>query len=97
MATKTRERFEERIREITNRSNGRNMASRICELNSYLRGWMGYFRALGIPEDWARKTSGSRKAYWRLANTPQVNKALGLAYWRNQGLLSLMNLYAQNS
>jgi len=134
IANKTRERFDERIRKITNRSNGRSMASRICELNAYVRGWMGYFRiartpsvyqemdqwmrrmrmrllkqwkkpktvrrnlvALGIPEEWARKISGSRKGYWRLANTPQVNKALGLAYWRNQGLLSLMDLYAQNS
>ncbi|MEA4884110.1 MAG: hypothetical protein VB144_10750 [Clostridia bacterium] len=53
--------------------------------------------ALGIPDEWAQKISGSRKAYWRLANTPQVNKALGLAYWRNQGLLSVVDLYAQNS
>lgn len=135
IASKTRERFEERIREITSRNNGRSMASRIRELNAYVRGWMGYFRiartpsvyqemdqwirrrmrmcllkqwkkpktvrrnlvALGIPEEWARKISGSRKGYWRLANTPQVNKALGLAYWRNQGLLSLMDLSAQNS
>ncbi|MEA4884676.1 MAG: group II intron reverse transcriptase/maturase, partial [Clostridia bacterium] len=135
VATKTRERFEERIREITSRSNGRSMASRIRELNSYLRGWMGYYRiartpsvcqemdqwirrrlrmcllkqwkrpktvrrnlvALGIPDEWAQKISGSRKAYWRLANTPQVNKALGIAHLRNQGLLSLTDLYAQNS
>jgi hypothetical protein len=33
--------------------------------------------------------SSSRKGYWRLAMTPQLNKALGLAYWRNQGLFSL--------
>lgn len=45
---------------------------------------------LGIPSEWASMISRSRKAYWRLANTPQVNKALGLAYWRNQGLLSLI-------
>jgi group II intron reverse transcriptase/maturase len=131
IANKTRERFEERIREITNRSDGRSIASRIRELNSYLRGWMGYFRiaqtpsvyqeldqwirrrlrmcllkqwkkpktvrrnlvALGIPLDWARNISGSRKAYWRLANTPQVNKALGLAYWRTQGLVALTELF----
>lgn len=49
--------------------------------------------ALGIPEDWARLISGSRKGYWRLSNTPQVNKALGLAYWRNQGLISLYETY----
>jgi len=49
--------------------------------------------ALGIPEDWAILISNSRKKYWRLANTPQVNKALGLAYWRSQELTSLVNRY----
>ena len=48
---------------------------------------------LGIPEDWARNISGSRKGYWRLALTPQMNKALGLAYWRDQGLVSLVERY----
>jgi group II intron reverse transcriptase/maturase len=49
--------------------------------------------ALKIPEEWAKKISGSRKGYWRLSNTPQVNKALGLAYWRDQGLISLSETY----
>lgn len=48
---------------------------------------------LGVPEEWARKISGSRKGYWRLALTPQMNKALGLAYWRDQGLVSLVERY----
>ena len=46
---------------------------------------------LGIPEDWGRCIALSRKKYWRLANTPQINKALGLAYWREQGLISLVD------
>lgn len=46
--------------------------------------------ALGIPEEQAILISGSRKGYWRLSNTPQVNKALGLAYWQKQGLTSLV-------
>ena len=46
---------------------------------------------LGIPEDWGCKIAFSRKKYWRLANTPQINKALGLAYWREQGLISLVD------
>ncbi|MBE3581846.1 MAG: hypothetical protein IMW96_09505 [Thermoanaerobacteraceae bacterium] len=49
--------------------------------------------ALGIPEDWAALISGSRKGYWRLVNTPQVNKALGLKFWRYQGLTSLVERY----
>lgn len=47
--------------------------------------------ALGIPEDWGKKIAYSRKQCWRLANTPQMSKALDLAYWRNQGLISLAN------
>jgi RNA-directed DNA polymerase len=46
--------------------------------------------ALGIPEEQAVLISSSRKGYWRLSKTPQLNKALGLAYWREQGLISLV-------
>ena len=49
--------------------------------------------ALGIPEKWAGCIAFSRKKYWRLANTPQINKALGLAYWRKQGLVRLVDRY----
>lgn len=49
--------------------------------------------ALGIPNDWAMLISSSRKGYWRLSMTPQVNKALGFPYWGNQGLLSLTEMY----
>lgn len=46
---------------------------------------------LGIDEEWAKCIAFSRKKYWRLAKTPQINKALGLAYWRDQGLISLVD------
>ena len=49
--------------------------------------------ALGIPEQWAGCIAFSRKKYWRLANSPQINKALGLAYWRKLGLVSLVDRY----
>lgn len=49
--------------------------------------------ALGIPEQWAGCIAFSRKKYWRLAKTPQINKALGLAYWREQGLVRLVDRY----
>ncbi|MEW6771888.1 MAG: group II intron maturase-specific domain-containing protein [Bacillota bacterium] len=51
--------------------------------------------ALGIPEKWAGLIVGSRKGWWRLAISPQVSKALGLAYWRDQGLLSLVEGYRE--
>lgn len=133
IAPKALERFKERIRELTQRSRGISMGRRLGELNTYLRGWIGYFRladtasviqeldewirrrlrmcvlkqwkkpktkyrnlvTLGIYPEEARKLAGSRKGYWRLSDTPQVNKALGLAYWRGQGLLSLVDRYRQ--
>ena len=49
--------------------------------------------ALGIPEKWAGCIAFSRKKYWRLANTPQINKALGSVFWQEQGLKSLVDRY----
>jgi RNA-directed DNA polymerase len=49
--------------------------------------------ALGIADDWAANISGSRKKYWRLSATHQMHKALGLAYWQEQGLISLVERY----
>ncbi len=46
---------------------------------------------LGIDKLWAGCIAFSRKKYWRLACSPQVNKALGLAYWREQGLIRLVD------
>jgi group II intron reverse transcriptase/maturase len=46
---------------------------------------------LGIPEDWGARIAFSRKKYWRLANTSQINKALSPVYWRDQGLISLVD------
>ena len=48
---------------------------------------------LGLTREWAGLIAVSRKGYWRLSNTPQINKALGLAYWRDQGLVSLSERY----
>ncbi len=47
--------------------------------------------SLGIDQKWAGRIAFSRKQYWRLSNTPQIKKALGLAYWQEQGLVSLVN------
>jgi len=131
IASKTRERFKERIRRLTSRSKSMSMKERLEKLNSYLCGWSGYFGiaetrsifqeldewirrrlrmcllkqwkrwrtklrelvVLGIPEKWAILVALSRKRYWRLANTPQINKALGIAYWRKQGLIILVDRY----
>lgn len=131
IAQQSIKRFKDKVRELTSRSRGISLKERLERLNTYLRGWMGYFRltqapsvlealdewirrrlrmcllkqwkkpatkrrklvALGIPKEWAQLISRSRKGYWRLANTPQVNKALGLSFWKNQGLMSLVERY----
>ncbi|UNO50569.1 group II intron reverse transcriptase/maturase [Alicyclobacillus acidoterrestris] len=131
VAPKSLKRFKDRVRELTRRSRGQSMASRVEKLNAYLRGWAGYYRyaetrsvfeqldewtrrrlrmcllkqwkqsktkrrklvSLGIPREWAVNISSSRKGHWRLSNTPQMNKALGLTYWREQGLVSLVERY----
>ena len=130
---KSLDRFGERVRDLTQRSRVISMEQRLGQLNTYLRGWIGYFRladtksviedldgwirrrlracllkqwkkpktkyrnlvTLGIAPEEARKLAGSRKGYWPLAKTEQVHKALGLAYWRDQGLLSLVDMYRQ--
>lgn len=131
IAHKTKTKFKEKIRKLTNRNWSVSMEERLEKLNAYLLGWIGYFGiaqtktvfqeldewirrklrtcmlkqwkkcatklrklvGLGIDKGWAENIAFSRKGYWRLANTPQVNKALGLAYWQEQGLVSLVDRY----
>jgi group II intron reverse transcriptase/maturase len=50
-------------------------------------------RRLGLKEQAAREIAGTRKGYWRTAATPQLHQALGIAYWKNQGLVSLVDLF----
>ncbi|MFQ5944034.1 MAG: group II intron reverse transcriptase/maturase, partial [Anaerolineales bacterium] len=48
--------------------------------------------ALGLPRE--RAALGALgKSPWRMARSPSVNEALDTAYWRNQGLLSIVERY----
>lgn len=47
----------------------------------------------GIAKKSAQRIACSRKKYWRLANAPQINRALDNAYWRREGLVSLAERY----
>ncbi len=49
-------------------------------------------RALGLPDWVCWELAMSRKGYWRMASGP-LNRALGNAYWRAQGLKSLTETY----
>jgi RNA-directed DNA polymerase len=131
LAPKTKERFKERIRELTRRTYCQSMAVRIEKLNTFLKGWLGYFyvaqtrsvfqeldewvrrrmRAcllkqwkkartkvrnlvlLGVSKKWAWNIGKSRKRCWRISKSPQIHKALGFAYWQDQGLVSLIERY----
>lgn len=50
-------------------------------------------RALGLKELDVWEAAGSRKAYWRIAGSPPLHKALSNAYWRAQGLVPMQVRY----
>ena len=49
-------------------------------------------RTFGLPEWRVRELAGSRKGPWRMAAGP-LNSVLTVAYWDDQGLSRLLNLY----
>lgn len=49
IAAKSRERFEDRVRELTSRRRGISIQRMVRELNRYLQGWFGYFRLSETP------------------------------------------------
>jgi len=51
-------------------------------------------RSLGLPHVQAIETANTRKGAWRTTRTPQIHKALGVAYWQKQGLKSLVQRYS---
>lgn len=50
-------------------------------------------RALGLNELNVWEAAGSRKAYWRIAASPPLHKALSNAYWQAHGLVPLKVRY----
>ncbi|KUK37148.1 MAG: RNA-directed polymerase [Thermacetogenium sp.] len=52
-------------------------------------------RALGLPEWVVHQFANTRKGPWRMAHGP-MNRALGIAYWEAQGLMSLTARYHQS-
>ncbi|WP_373893008.1 group II intron reverse transcriptase/maturase [Virgibacillus natechei] len=47
----------------------------------------------GVNKGKAWEWANTRKAYWRIANSPILHKALGDRYWKDQGLKSLYRRY----
>jgi RNA-directed DNA polymerase len=62
-------RFKQRVREITNRSNGKSMRQRIPELYRYVTGWMNYY--------------GHSRSYSQLLELDQwLRRRVRLCYWK---------------
>ena len=71
---------------------------RMCLIRQWKKSstWIRNLVKLGVEKDWAGCVAFSRKGDWRLSNTPQIHKALGSAYWREQGFESLSEKYYQS-
>ena len=131
LAPKSLDRVKGRIREITRRNRGTSLEAVIRELNSYLTGWVTYFRyaeckrhlqrldewirrklrcvrlkqrkrakpiadflqSLGVPEWRAWLLALSGKGWWRMAGSPQASEAMTIAWFKKQGLVSLVDRY----
>jgi len=81
IAPKARQRFKERVREITQRNRGVSMRQRVVELAHYLVGWMAYYGFCETPsvlkelDAWIRRHL--RCAQWKAWKTcPARYKAL---------------------
>ena len=79
-------RFKERVREMTKRSNGRNMTARIEALKRYVSGWLNSFghsrsyAGLVALDQWLRRRV--RLCYWKQWKRPRTRRrhllALGI-------------------
>lgn len=89
IAPKKLEQRKERVREITSRTRGISMDSRLKELNRYLMGWIGYFRLASAKthcerlDEWIRRRL--RMCLWKQWKLPRTRlrnlRALGVSEW----------------
>lgn len=89
LAGKTVKRMQDRIRELTDRHAPVPMGERIAQINTYLRGWIGYYRLaymgerLKDIEGWL--TRRLRMCLWKQWKRPRTKlrelRALGLPEW----------------
>jgi RNA-directed DNA polymerase len=87
---KARERLDERIRQLTGRSSGVSMATRLRALRRYLTGWINYYRlGYNYPEvreidKWVRRRV--RLCYWKQWKTARCRRRnlLGLGAERQE-------------
>jgi group II intron reverse transcriptase/maturase len=69
LANRTKERFAEKIRNLTKRTRSGKMEDIVSEVNRYTRGWIGYFRLATTPsvyqglDEWIRRRL--RQMQWK--------------------------------
>lgn len=69
LANRTKERFAEKIRNLTKRTRSGKMEDIVSEINRYTRGWIGYFRLATTPsvyqelDEWIRRRL--RQMQWK--------------------------------
>jgi RNA-directed DNA polymerase len=84
--------FKQRVREITRRTRGISMTTRLQELGHYLRGWAGYFAIVPIKsffvalDKWVRRRL--RSCYWKQWRTPQtrIRKLLAMGLVKDEAV-----------
>jgi RNA-directed DNA polymerase len=54
-----------------------------------------FLQSLGVPEWSAWILALSGKGWWRKSGTPQANQAMSIAWFKEQGLVSLSERYAE--
>ena len=68
---------------------------RLCSLHQWKKSKtrIRELRKLGASEGEARRIGYSRKGNWRLSMTPQIHKVMGIDYWKERGLVNLVEGY----
>lgn len=128
---KSIEKFKDKIRAITSRSNAMSMETRYARLKQVIRGWVNYFKIsnmgniaqkldewirrrirmcywkqwkkiktkynnlvkLGIEKYKAWEFANTRKAYWRISNSPILTRSLNNKALERLGYTSLSSVY----
>ena len=90
---KSVQKFKQRVRDLSSRSWGASMQSRLKSLREYLQGWMGYY-AIGLKYDiaveldhWLRRRI--RMCYWKQWKRPRtrIRELLKLGVSKSQAIM----------
>lgn len=104
MRQKAAEKFKEKIRNLTRRTNGKSLAQMLEELNPLLRGTVNYFakpythvrQTFFVWDKWVRH----RVRYWKFKRARlgfKQRRQTSLAWMKNKGLVSMYELACQRT